>query len=215
MKLKRYLILSLVAVTTLIACGEGAPPLSAQVGSSSDYAATKGSPSAPVTIIIYSDFQCPACAKNEAIVKEILDKYQDKVYLIFRPYPLPVHRHGFTSAVAAECAKQQDKFWAYHDLLFDRQYDWGQNLVDISVTDPSNKFSQYAAELGLNVDQFNQCLQSDSAKQAVMSSSREGDDLQIASTPTIFIGSRRIVGPLSLKATYDSAIQEALRKAKR
>jgi len=211
---KRSLIL-LMSFFILMACGDRSPSVLAEVGGSGNSSGTKGSPDAPVTVVIYSDFQCPACAKVEPMVQEMMKKYGDKIYLIYRYYPLTLHRHSFTASIAAECAKRQDKFWPYHDLLFDRQYDWGQNSIAISTDDPHNKFSQYAGELGLNVAEFDQCLQSPDVRETVTLSQQEGDQFRIMSTPTIFIGDRRIVGPLSFKATYESAVLEALRKAKR
>jgi len=192
---------------TVAACNISAEPLNR--GNTS---ATKGSPDAPLLMVAYSDFQCPACARAEPVIHEILDKYGDKVFFVFRHFPLQAHRHAFSAAVASECAREQDTFWPYHDLLFSKQGEWGNNQREISLKDPLNVFSRYAKQLKLDLSSFNQCLQSKEIRELVKSSKREGEKFRVTSTPTFFLGNKRVVGGRSLKANYNQIIEQALQK---
>jgi len=173
---------------------------------------TKGSPDAPITIIDFSDFQCPACKHANVVVEEILNNYGDKVYFIFRPFPLQSHNHGFSSAVASECARQQGRFWDYHDHLFENQYEWGSNNVTIDIKSSRNLFSDYAKTLGLDTAKFNQCLTSRDAEAMIKASRQQGMNLRVQSTPTFFINNKRVVGGKSLQATYENIFREILNK---
>jgi len=205
-KLFTYLVIVSLSLS-LSACDLQAKSI--PLGNSSG---TKGSPDAPVMMIVYSDFQCPACKTAETVVEEILEKYSNEVFFVFRHFPLSGHRHSFSAAVSVECAGQQNKFWPYHDLLFHKQKEWGDNKLEISLQDPKNLFNQYAREVGLDGEQFQQCLQSKAVKESIRASKREGEKFRVTSTPTFFINNRRVVGGRSLKANYDAIIREALPK---
>jgi len=84
----------------------------------------QGATSAPVTIVIFSDYQCPYCQRAEATVKQILQQYSGKVNVYFRDYPLPLHTFAEKAAEASRCAGEQGKYWEYHDLLFEKQSEW-------------------------------------------------------------------------------------------
>src|SRR5262249_31340651 len=91
-----------------------------QVQVSYDPSRVRGEPGAPVTIVEFSDFQCPYCRKAHATLKEVLSKYEGRVRLAYRDFPLSqIHPQSHKAAEAARCAGEQGKFWAYHDLLFD------------------------------------------------------------------------------------------------
>lgn len=109
----------------------------------------KGSSQAKVTIVEFSDFQCPYCGKVQETLKKIFETYPNKVKLVFRNYPLPFHENAEPAAQASLCANEQGKFWEFHDKLF-------ANQEKLTVTD----LKQYAANLGVDANKFNSCLDS-------------------------------------------------------
>ena len=141
----------------------------------------KGGVNAPVTIVQFSDFQCPACAAAAPTVKRIAEAYGDKVKIVYRDFPL-INTHPFAqkAAEAAECADEQGKFWEMHDVLF-------QNQQSLGV--PALK--QYAVELDLNQEQFNSCLDSSKYAAEVASDESAGISLGVRGTPTFFINGVR------------------------
>jgi len=122
----------------------------------------KGNPDATITIVEFSDFQCPFCKRfHETTLPLIQENYIDtgKVKFVYRDFPIQsLHPNGAVpAAVASECADEQGMFWEYHDKLFQNQKNWERLATDGVV----NEFKAYADELGLNTDQFNDCLDSE------------------------------------------------------
>ncbi len=122
----------------------------------------KGNPEAPITIVEFSDFQCPFCKRfHETTLPLIQENYIDtgKVKFIYRDFPIEsIHPNGaIPAAMASECADEQGMFWEYHDKLFQTQGSW-ERLPKENVI---NEFKLYAEELGLNTNQFNECLNSE------------------------------------------------------
>ncbi len=155
---------------------------------------SSGDVQARVTIVEYSDFQCPACKNAHAIVKKILAEYGDSVRLIYNDFPLvKVHINAFSAAEAAQCAHSQGKFWEYHDLLFEGQDYWA------SLPDPASQFLDYARIAGVNLEEFSRCVESHESRKEVTRDIKEGEKLRIRSTPTFFINNTRLVGPRSLE----------------
>ncbi|MFC2162607.1 DsbA family protein [Candidatus Altiarchaeota archaeon] len=136
-----------------------------------------------VKIIEYSDFQCPYCARAVPIIDQIKDKYGSKVDIQFKHYPLDFHQNAAKAAEAAECARDQDKFWEYHDILF-------ANQASLSV----GNLKQYARQAGLDTKTFNGCLDSGEKKPIVDADTREGASLGVRGTPTFYINGQQIVG---------------------
>lgn len=142
-----------------------------------------GPADAPITIIEFSDFQCPYCKKSVSELKELRRIYGERIRHVYRDYPGPTHPHAQTAAEAARCAGEQGKFWDYHDLLFERQSPGtGWDYADL------------AHELRLQQDAFLQCLQTGRYRQAVLEDLQDGIALGITSTPTFFINGRPLVG---------------------
>lgn len=142
----------------------------------------KGAASAPVTVALFSDFQCPACKRVNPILEEILGAYGDKVQLAFRQYPLvSIHPQAHKAAEAALCAGDQDKFWPMHDALFARQRE----------LEPA-QLKQRAAELGLDAQRFETCLDGGAHAQTVARDMAAGRDLGLASTPSLFVNGRPV-----------------------
>ena len=152
----------------------------------------RGNASANVTIIEFACLQCPYSKAAEPVLEQVLSQYSGKVNLAFFFFPLPQHLHGKLAATADYCAGEQGKFWEYHDLLFQNQNQFNNNVTDIQA---SNAITSAAQQINLNITQFNSCLNSDAAKQKVQADIDLGNKLGITGTPTFFIGNSKIIGP--------------------
>jgi protein-disulfide isomerase len=146
-------------------------------------APVKGPASAKVTVVEFSDFQCPFCGRVNPTLKEIEDKYQGKIKIAFRNLPLPFHDKAHLAAEAALAANEQGKFWAMHDKLFANQQ---------ALDRPS--LEKYAQEIGLNMNKFTAALDSGKFKDKVDSDAKEGAAVGATGTPTFFINGTRLVG---------------------
>lgn len=147
-----------------------------------------GSSNAPVTMIEFSDFQCPFCGRffSQAL-PDIEKNYIDsgKVRLVYKHFPLEnLHSNAMAAAIAAECANEQGKFWEYHNTLFENQTSWAQ----LSAIDTAKAFKQYASELGLDANSFNSCLDSGKYTDKVNKDQKDGSQYGVNGTPTFFIG---------------------------
>ncbi|MEY2665644.1 MAG: hypothetical protein RLZZ480_749 [Candidatus Parcubacteria bacterium] len=146
----------------------------------------KGNPDATVTLVEYSDFQCPACAAFQPVVKQLIDTYGDKIRFEYHHYPLPIHNFSQQAAIAAEAAGQQGKFFEMHDKLFENQKEWSTSPT------PQAMFIKYANDLGLNVEQFKTQLKSSELRDAVKSDFRKAQELQLTGTPSFFLNGERM-----------------------
>lgn len=167
-----------------------------------------GPADAPVVIVEYADFQCPFCRElARGAGKQIIEEYAKagKVRFLFRQYPF-LGEESLWAAQASECAAEQGKFWDYYDKLF---AEWrGENTGAFSQTN----LVRYAADLGLDVDSFSQCLDSEKYLTKVVAEKEEGEQQGVTSTPTLFINRRKITGVHSFK-TYRSIIESELSMA--
>jgi protein-disulfide isomerase len=157
-----------------------------------------GPDDAPVTIIEFSDFQCPFCQKSVPVLQELRRMYGDKISLIYRDFPGQNHPNAFAAAEASECAHEQGKFWEYHDLLFNRQ-----------APDRPWNFEGLAAESGLDVDAFRGCVNRGRFRTEVRKDLEDGLRLGVTSTPTFFVNGRPLVGLQSIPA-FQQLIDKAL-----
>ncbi|MCX6745826.1 MAG: thioredoxin domain-containing protein [Candidatus Parcubacteria bacterium] len=153
----------------------------------------RGNFNAPITLVEYSDFECPYCGKIYPTFKDILSKYEGKVRLVYKYFPLSFHPNAQKAAEAAACAAEQGKFWQYHDKLFDNQSS-GFSL---------DKFKTWAIDLGLNAKQFNNCLDTDKYADKVNAEEQEGQSKGVKGTPATFINGQLVSGALP----YDSFAQ--------
>jgi protein-disulfide isomerase len=175
-----------------------------QVSVSYDPARVRGEPSAPVTIIEFSDFQCPYCRKAHATLKELLSKYEGRVRLAYRDFPLSqVHPQAHRAAEAARCAGEQGKFWAYHDLLFDSPARWSDE-----------DFSKAARTVGLDVPQFQACLSGGKFRSQVDEDLKEGTLAGVDATPGFFINGTFLSGSQPL-ATFEEIVDAELAQARK
>jgi len=167
---------------------------------SSDDDPSIGPANAPVTIIEFSDFQCPYCERAEPAVKQILGKYKDKVKFIYRDFPLGFHPYAQKAAEASECADEQKKYWEYHDLLFKNQ-----NALDIE------SLKKYAKELKLDESKFNKCLESGKYASETKKDFEDGQKAGVSGTPTFFINGIKVVGAQPY-AVFEQVIEQELSK---
>lgn len=182
---------------------------------SDDYAATIGDPDAPVTIVEFTDYECPYCSRHsEQTFPSLLEQFIEtgEVFYVLKDMPLEnIHPQAKSAAAAARCAGDQDAYWEMHDALFSKQPLWAEE------GDGSRQvFVELAGELGLNSDQFESCLDSGRYDQAIEANLAEGRDLGITGTPFFFIDGYPIPGaqPIDLFAfAIDRARQGTLAEA--
>ena len=157
-----------------------------------------GPASAPVTIVEFSDFQCPFCRAAEPTLKELRTKYGDKVRIVYMDYPLPFHNHSMDAARAARCAGEQGKFWPFHDALFADQKKLAPD--DLKAT---------AQTLGLNPAKFNACLDQTKYTDQVNKDEDAGKKVGVNGTPGFFVNGRFISGAQKPEA-FEEIIDEEL-----
>jgi len=150
---------------------------------------SRGGANAPVTIVEFSDFECPFCGHAVETLQMVQKKYGDNVRIVFRDYPLFSHRTAKRAAEAAHCADEQGKFWEMHDRLFSK----GGPLSDADLY-------RFATQAGVDHDKFDQCLTSGKYKEAWKVSQDEGNRVGVSSTPSFFINGRMIVGAAGFDA---------------
>lgn len=153
-------------------------------------APSMGDPKAAVTLVEYSDFECPVCRSLHDALRGMLPNYVGKVRVIFKDFPLEqLHPWARTAAIAGRCAYQQDPatFWKIYDLIYDNQ-------EIISAGNAWTKMMDYAGQSRLDTDTFKACMASPEAGEAVNASRANGQLLEVNSTPTVFVNGRRIVG---------------------
>lgn len=152
----------------------------------------RGDTENPVSIVVYADFQCPACATENQTMTRLWPNVRDKALMIFRHFPLTAtHPHSWTASLYAEAAGKQDRFWEMHDYLFATQAIWsGFSSADIDV-----EFMNYAEELGLDTDQLVIDMETDEVIQKIRNDQRGGNAAGVRSTPAVFINGRLLARP--------------------
>lgn len=135
-----------------------------------------------VEVVEFSDLQCPACAGVQEPLKKILAKYEGKAKLVYRHFPLTnIHKNAIAAAWAAEAANNQGKFWELHDLLFAKQAEWSE------LTDPKEKFGEYAATLGMDKEKLMADMELPVTKEAVSADLLAATRYALTGTPTFFV----------------------------
>jgi protein-disulfide isomerase len=165
----------------------------------------KGERTAPVTLIEFSDFQCPYCKQASQIISTLLAGYGGKVRFVFKHLPLPIHPESLKAAQAAVCAGEQGRFWDYHDRLF--------AASDLSA----KELTSIASDLGMNSGDFQSCLDSERSRAKVLGDVKTSRRLGIEATPTFLINGRLFKGALNadaLKLALDLALQKSGAKGK-
>ena len=145
---------------------------------------SRGPESAPVTIVEFSDFECPYCNRVNPTLDQVLQRYGDKVRLVFRQFPLSsIHPNAQKAAEASLCAEDQGQFWQLHDVMFRDQRNLGVEAL-----------KEKAASIDLDMERFNECLDSGRHQEAVAADLAEGSRLGVTGTPAIFINGRFLSG---------------------
>jgi protein-disulfide isomerase len=168
-------------------------------------APTKGSARAPLSIVEFSDFECPFCAQAAPTIQKLLEAYPSEVRFAFKHYPLSMHKESLLAHEAALAAGEQGKFWEMHDLLFASQ-------DKLERDDLIAK----AKQLSLDLPQFTRDLDSHRFREAVESDRREGNRLGVDGTPFFFINGHAISGAIDLptfKHLIESALKETVGRA--
>jgi protein-disulfide isomerase len=170
---------------------------------STDDQPSKGSPTAPVTLIEFTDFQCPSCGMAQPILERLTTEYGDRLRLVVRDFPLEQHEFARKAAEAAEAARAQGKYWEYASLLFTNQKELGVA-----------KLKEYATQVGLDRAKFDAALDSGQFADKVQRDFQEGMLLGIGSTPTFYVNGR-ITNDRTyegLKAAIEKALAEKTKK---
>lgn len=160
----------------------------------------EGTPSAKVTIVEFGDFQCPACGAAHPVLKQIVSDYKDKVYFVFRNFPLPMHANAPLAAQAAYAAGSQGKFWEMHDKLYESQDEWAEK----SSGPAKEVIVGYAKELGLDMTKFNDDLNKNAGNAKIQKDQNDGYQLGVDSTPTFYINGTKFAAVM----TYDQLKKE-------
>lgn len=161
----------------------------------------RGPADAPITIIEYSDFECPACQKSQEAVHALLTAFPGKIRLVYRHFPLAGHRFSGIAHQASECAHEEGKFWEYHDRLYAEQALWSR------LGNPTETFFRYARDLGLDLDRFGSCLVDQRIMRRILLEKEKGNSLKVNSTPTFFINGERVVGPLEFRVKAEALVR--------
>ena len=167
-----------------------------------------GNKDAKVTLVEYSDFECPACKAYQDVVKQVIDSYSpEELRVVFRHFPLrSIHPKADLAAQAAEAAGEEGKFWEMKSLLFEKQSEWK------AEKDPRGLFSAYAQSLGLNVTEFGEDMKSDDdSKERVEKDYQSGVALGINSTPTFILNGTIIKNPQTVDE-FKALIEAELKK---
>jgi protein-disulfide isomerase len=149
-----------------------------------------------ITLVEYGDYECPFCGQYYPIVKQIQAEYNQQITFQFRNFPLvTLHQNAFAGARAAEAAALQNKFWQMHDLLYE-QNEISQSNPSISTwmsaSNPVTNFDQYATQLGLNVNKFNQDYASNQVNGTINADMAAGNKLKVTATPSFFLDGKLI-----------------------
>jgi protein-disulfide isomerase len=166
-----------------------------------EWSPRQGPPHAKVTIVEFSDFQCPFCARAVPTIKQILAEYKDSVAVVFRNKALPMHKDARGAALALQAAQRQGKAWEMHDKMFENAKDLARPALE-----------GYAQELGLDVEKFRADLDDPRVAAEVDADDKAADEVQANGTPCFFVNGRRIPGarPFSdFKRVIDEEIEKA------
>jgi protein-disulfide isomerase len=166
---------------------------------------SRGPRDAPVTIVEFSDFQCPYCKQAAISLKPVIEGYGSNIRLVFKQMPLPIHPEAFKTAQASVCAAEQGKFWEFHDILF--------SSGDLS----EQALKKYALSLGLTMNEFNTCLGSETSAAVVRRDMQEAMRADVQGTPTFFVNGRIVRGIRNVedfKNVIDQALQQGHKEAK-
>lgn len=163
----------------------------------------KGSRDAKVTLIEYSDFQCPACAYFSPVLNQLSEEFGNDLALVYRHFPLPSHKNAKPMAMIAEAAGKQNKFWEMHEIIFTNQNKWSNS------SDVTEIGLDYAKQIGLDVERFEKDLNSSELKKEINRIINANSKLGISYTPSFFLNGKLIPNPRSY-GDFKEVIAQAL-----
>ena len=166
-----------------------------------------GSPNAPLEVTEFGDFECPACGSFAVLTEpEIRKRFVDAGQIRWRfiDDPLPMHQNTWQASRAAACADEQGKFWPFHDLLYQTQDQWNSE----ATSDPDKFMKQYARQLGLNAQQFDQCVDSRKYQAKIQAHAALAEQRKVMQTPTFYIGTLEVAGALPYDAIAKNITEE-------
>lgn len=163
-----------------------------------------GPDNVPVTIEEFGDFQCPPCAGLATVLRNLERDYAGKLRVIFRQYPLDMHKHARLAAFGAEAAALQGRFWQMHEQLYITQNEWSK------AEDFKPLLNTYATKIGLDAARFARDLQSEKSQARLKLDRERADSLGVNSTPTLFVNGKLVAPAARTPEALKTAIQEAL-----
>ncbi|MEX2468997.1 MAG: thioredoxin domain-containing protein [Pseudohongiellaceae bacterium] len=167
----------------------------------------RGNPATPVSVVVYADFQCPACATEHQTLMQLWPQINDEAHIVFRHFPITTtHPHAWTAALYAEAASRQDRFWSMHDYLFANQPIWS------GLTTVEEEFDSYALELNLDLDQLQADMASEEVINKVRNDQRGGNAAGVRSTPAVYVNGRFLGAPTRLRL-LEAIEEEAMSSA--
>ncbi len=182
-------VLTLIVVYTLM---NQAPTYSPIEVADNDH--VRGDRDAPVTIVVYADFQCPACATEHDAMMRLWPEINDDAHLIFRHFPITTtHPNSWTASLYAEAAGRQGRFWEMHDALFQTQQIWSP-LRSVEA-----EFDSYALELNIDIDRLHADMQDESLIEKIRADQRGGNTAGVRGTPAVFIEGRQLSQPTTAR----------------
>lgn len=161
-----------------------------------------GNKDASLKMVVFSDFQCPYCKMFYETVTKVAKEYGDKIALVYKEFPLDFHPQANNAAMAAMCANEQGKFWEMADILYKNQQTWGE-------TEGKDAFKPYGQQIGVNVAEFNQCLDGDKYKEKIENDVAQAKEYGLSGTPSGFIGDQfvgGVIGEEELKKMIDEEL---------
>lgn len=167
----------------------------------------KGPNTAKVTLLEYSDFQCPACGQYEPILREVANAFPNDLRIVYRHFPLiEIHPNALPAAIASEAAAKQGKFWEMHDILFDRQSQW------VDATSTESLFADFATSLSLDKNKFIADLTANDTVDRVMLDRSSAENAGLGGTPTFFLNGTQ--AKLQTLEEFKTAIQKIIDTSK-
>ena len=208
-----YLLLAIIFIgggvwlATLATRPKAAPVQEVDVTAAAAEGYLAGNPSAPVQVLEFADYECPACGQFSLVTEPDVRRRLIQAGLVsyrFYDYPLPQHKNSLQASIAAACADDQKKFWQMHDALFFNQPEWSTE----ATTNPGKFFQEYAKQIGLNLDDWKKCFEAQQHLTRIYGNRKEGDRVGVSQTPTFVIGRKKVVGAIGydeFKMYVDSA----------
>lgn len=208
-----WILIILVAVgggvwlATLASRPKAAPVQEVDVTAAAAEGYVAGNPNAPVQVLEFADYECPACGQFSLVTEPDVRRRLIQAGLVsyhFYDYPLPQHKNSLQASIAAACADDQKKFWEMHDALFFNQPEWST----AATSSPGKFFLDYAKQIGLNADTWKKCFDEQQHLTRIYGNRKEGDRIGVSQTPTFVIGRKKIAGAIGydeFKMYVDSA----------